>query len=229
MMRAMRQDAAAESGAKVLGHGALRELRWWAQMLQLEAVRQGVPLASRSLFPAPSDPGVLVPYSDASRELGSLIGSGYGAWAVFDETFFYVEGRWTPTEVARLDINTLELVAMNIGTFTFLREAERRGRRITHVVEFTDNTAAECSADRGKPRATRLGELVARRYESMLAMNVFGTTERVTSEDNDLADGLSRGGEQLADALRMATSTLMPVVRLEADSQWRDTSYLLEL
>ena len=228
-MRSMRQDAATEGGAKVLGHGALRELEWWAQKLQLEAVRHGVPLASRLAFPVPSDPGLLVPYSDASRELGSLLGSGFGAWAVFDDTFFYVEGRWTPTEVARLDINTLELAAMNIGTFTFLREAERRGRQITHVIEFTDNTSAEHAADKGKPRATRLGELVARRYEALLSVNVFGTTERVASSDNDLADGLSRGGEQLADALRMAAATLMPVIRLEAHEEWRDTSYLLEL
>ena len=83
--------------------------------------------------------------------------------------------------------------------------------------------------DKGKPKAERLGELVARRYESLLASNIFGTAERIASVDNDIADGLSRGGDQLAEALRLAAATMMPVVRLEADAEWRDTSYLFSL
>ena len=228
ILRALKQDAAIKNGAKVLGRGALVELRWWAATLQLDAVRHGVPLASRTAFPAPSDPHVLAPYSDASREHGSA-DSGYGAWAVIEDTFYFVEGRWNEKEVAMLDINTLELVAMNIGSFTFLREAKRRGLHITHLFEFTDNTAAEHSVDKGKPKAERLGELVARRYESLLASNIFGTAERIASVDNDIADGLSRGGDQLAEALRLAAATMMPVVRLEADAEWRDTSYLFSL
>ena len=49
------------------------------------------------------------------------------------------------------------------------------------------------------------------------------------SVDNDLADGLSRGGEKLADALRMAAASGLPVVRLEPLAIWRDLSELLEL
>ena len=60
-------------------------------------------------------------------------------------------------------------------------------------------------------------------------MNVSATAERVKSEDNDLADGLSRGGSKLADALRMAAASGMRVERLEPDPQWRDTSALLEI
>ena len=48
-------------------------------MLGRELPRRGVPLAVRSVFPEPSDPGVLVPYSDASREQTDPSASGYGA------------------------------------------------------------------------------------------------------------------------------------------------------
>ena len=92
------------------------------------------------------------PYSDASREKGAVHESGYGAWVIMVGIFFYVEGRWSEAEVERLDINALELAAMNIGSFTFLEEARRRGVSISHLCEFTDNTSAEYAADRGTLR-----------------------------------------------------------------------------
>ena len=104
--------------------------------------------------------------------------------------FFYVEGRWSEAEVERLDINALELAAMNIGSFTFLEEARRRGVSISHLCEFTDNTSAEYAADRGKPSSARLTELVTRRYDALYDMGVSGACERVASVDNDIADGL---------------------------------------
>ena len=45
----------------------------------------------------------------------------------------------------------------------------------------------------------------------------------------DIADGLSRGGAQLADALRIAAGAGVRVERLQADSLWRDTSALLKV
>eukprot|EP00966_Prymnesium_polylepis_P017335 399679-Prymnesium_polylepis.1 len=105
-------------GAKLLGEQAVGELRWWQEMLGRELPRRGVPLAVRSAFPEPADPGVdlgvLVPYSDASREQTDSA-SGFVAWAIVLGEFVYVEGRWTEEKVRRLDINTLELAAMNIG------------------------------------------------------------------------------------------------------------------
>ena len=212
-----------------MSQGAISEFRWWERTLRSEAMQQGVPLASRSIFPIPSDPHVLVPYSDASREKGADSGSGFGAWAVMAGTIFYVEGRWSDAEVARLDINTLELVAMNIGSFTFLREAQRMGLKIEHLLEFTDNTSAEYAMDRGKPKAPRLGELVTRRYDALYAANVFGAAERIASEDNDIADGLSRGGDKLADALRMAAAANLPLQRLDPHEEWRNTAYLMDM
>ncbi len=92
----------------------MRELEWWSEMLVREQSRRGVPLAVRTVFPEPTEPGVLAPYSDASREQGAVDQSGYGAWAVIARRFVYVEGRWSDEEEAELDINVLEIVAMNI-------------------------------------------------------------------------------------------------------------------
>ena len=228
ILRAARGEGALPGGSRAVGKQALRELRWWEQVLSQEAVRAGVPLASRTVFPMPSDPGVLVAYSDASREIGSDE-SGFGAWAVVGGIVYYVEGRWTDTEVQRLDINVLELHAMNIGSFAFLRVAAERGVAVTHLVEFTDNTAAEASVERGKPKSPRLGELVRQRYVALLAAGVPASPERVASVDNDVADGLSRGGTMLADALRTLAASGYPVVRLEPTREWRDSSVILQL
>ena len=58
VMRSARGEGALSGGVRVLSHAALRELRWWEQVLSQEAVRAGVPLASRTIFPIPSDPQV---------------------------------------------------------------------------------------------------------------------------------------------------------------------------
>ena len=227
LMRAARSSTRLPGGAKVLGTAALTELRWWADMLTREQARRGVPLAIRTVFPEPTAPGVLVSYSDASREIDAAEQSGYGAWAIVAKQVVYVEGRWSDEEIAGLDINVLELVAMNIGSFTFMEYAETAGVEVTHLCEFTDNTSAEHAAERGKPRSSRLGELVCDRYDALYAAGVSATTERVASADNDVADGLSRGGQQMADALRIAASAGYPIMRLAPHPRWRDTSALL--
>ena len=215
-----------EGGAKLLNASALPKLRGWREMLSRDAARRGVPLAARFTFPEPTEPGVLAPYSDASREQGSIGASGFGAWAIILGTFVYVEGRWLEWEVEELDINTLELAAMNIGTFTFMKYAESVGVAVTHTYEFTDNTSAEHSVERGKPRAFGLSELIQRRYDALLLERVFGAAERIATEDNDVADGLSRGGDQLADSLRIPAALGYELLRLEPDPEWRDLSHL---
>ena len=76
----------------ILGAEACAELKWWLAQLRKED-SEGVPMASRRVFPSPG-PHVLMPYSDASRELKSPQSSGFGAWAVIGAEFCYVEGRW---------------------------------------------------------------------------------------------------------------------------------------
>ena len=227
VMRSSRAETRLRGGDKFLGSGALRELEWWVGMLRREAPRRGVPLAVRTAFPEPDEPGVLVGYSDASREVARAGESGFGAWAIVAGEFIFVEGRWEEVEVLELDINVLELAAMNIGSFTFIAHAAACGLAVTHLFEFTDNTAAEHSAERGRPRSSRLGELICRRYTALVEAGISATAERVASVDNDVADGLSRGGDQLADALRTAAAAGYAVRRLRPLAKWRDTSYLI--
>jgi hypothetical protein len=116
---------------------------------------------------------------------------------------------------------------MNLGTFTFIEYAQGADVEVTHVFEFTDNTSAEHSTERGKPRASGLGALVHQRYDALYEMGIFGSAERIASVDNDVADGLSRGGAKLADALRIAAGACYRVKRLEPKAEWRDTSQLV--
>ena len=227
IMKAMRIETALAGGAKPLGKAAIAELEWWAEMLDRDMPKRGVPMAVRSIFPDPTAEGVVVSYSDASRELTNPTESGFGAWAVIAGEVLYIEGRWSDKEAAELDINTLELAAMDMGSFTFMKHARLAGVEVTHLYEFTDNTSAEASAERGKPKSEKLGRLITRRYDALYKFGVAATATRVTSVDNDIADGLSRGGEQLAQALRLAAAAGYPIRRVEVDAEWRDLSHLL--
>ena len=203
-----------------------QELRWWiAKLMEDESV--GLPYASRILFPT-TDPAMtsdtlLISYSDASREFGrDFSESGWGGWCVLCGFFYYVEGRWTEDEVALLSINVLELLAMNIAVMTFVAEAHRLGLIIDDVCEFTDNVAAEMSADRGNPHAEGMHHLVLERYQFFERHNISSACTRVTSIDNDIADGLSRGGRFMADALRLAAASNIWMRRLEPTLSVRD-------
>ena len=138
----------------------------------------------------------------------------------------YVHGLWEPWELAQLSINVLELAAMQFGTFTFLEWAASHGCPISHVMEFTDNTAAEHSAERGKPHTERLSALVRERYHRLVELGVHSSVERVASVDNDVADGLSRGGAKLADALRIVASSGYPLERLTIGGRVRSLAPL---
>ena len=97
-----------------------------------------------------------------------------------------------------------------------------------YVHEFVDNEAAEFVADRGKPRAPAMEDLLRDRYVAFWARGIFTAASRITSVDNDIADGLSRGGEKLEDALRIAAHSGMPIVKLEPSPEWRDLSALVD-
>ena len=227
-LRALRSSIQLRAGRMVpVTEAVVRELRWWeAALLACSALEVGVPLAYRQSFPDASAHGVMVPYSDASRELASPESSGFGAWAIVGGKVLYVHGLWEPWELAQLSINVLELAAMQFGTFTFLEWAASHGCPISHVMEFTDNTAAEHSAERGKPHTERLSALVRERYHRLVELGVHSSVERVASVDNDVADGLSRGGAKLADALRIVASSGYPLVRLTIGGRVRSLAHL---
>ena len=224
VMRCLRASGKAGNGAAVIGVAAKAELRWWLAQLRKED-SEGVPMASRRSFPEPG-PGTLAPYFDASRELKSPQSSGFGAWAVINGEFCYIEGRWSHWELRDLSINVLELAARNLGTFTFLDHARNVGVDVTHLFEFTDNRAAELTAEFGKPHTPRMQALIKAAYVELRSLEVYNSMLRITSEDNDIADGLSRGGEKLADALRIASATGIQVKRLAPLEKWRDLTAL---
>ena len=120
----------------------------------------------------------------------------------------------------------LELAARNIGTFTFLEKARELGVEVTHLFEFTDNRAAELSAEFGRPHTQAMQELVKRAYVELNKLAVYSSMLRIASIDNDIADGLSRGGPAIANALRIASSAGVRVVRLAPIARWRDLSAL---
>jgi hypothetical protein len=125
-----------------------------------------------------------------------------------------------------LSINVLELAARNIGTFTFLEHARQVGVEVTHLFEFTDNRAAELSAEFGKPHTARMQALIKAAYVELRTLEVYSSMLRIASVDNDIADGLSRGGENLANALRIASATGIQVRRLAPLEKWRDLTAL---
>jgi len=139
-------------------------------------------------------------------------------------------------EVRCLSINVLEAHTLDMLTGTMLDLAARRHKSgcadcavpVTHVSEFTDNTATEHSSERGKPEEWRMHAIVQRRYEEHQARGVFTHTDRVTSVDNDVADGLSRGGSGCADALRMMASLGLDLCRVQVEPWRRSTEWMRE-
>jgi len=229
--RPARRAGGLRGDCRALCPEAVAELQWWVERL---AERVGVPLASRRQFPAASMDGVVTVYADASRELSRLSESGFGGWAVFGDTLFYVEGRWARWELDAFSINVLELAALFMTVFAMLELAERLESESDeravglpmHALCFTDNTAAEHSSERGRPQQHAMQRLIARGYEELHARGIFSHTERVASVDNDIADGLSRGGTYLHEALRLARSAGLRVQRVEPPHRWRDLDEL---
>ena len=175
---------------------------------------------------------MLVVYGDASRELGNLRESGFGGWCIIGNTFHYIEGRWSEGEMLRHSINVLEHHTTDILTGTMLDMVAARIAAgeplapVTHVHEFTDNTGAEHSSERGKPASGQMHAIVARRYAENLERRVFTHTERVTSLDNDVADGLSRGGAMQDNSLRMMASLGLRIQRVPVEPWRRSMNWL---
>ena len=192
---------------------AQQELAWWIEVLEI-IDPEGVPLASRSSFPTAGSAEVLVYYGDASRE-GNVKGvksryidgpkstsSGFGAWHAFENDFVYIIGTWTLQEIEKYSINVLEAKIRDMALFAFAADARERGRPVTHVLGFTDNTAAEHTAERGRTHSDALAELLKQRQGRLLSEGLSAATTRCASIDNVLADWLSRG--DLEEVLRVA-------------------------
>ena len=151
------------------------------------------------------------------------ISSGFGAWTMLDDIFFYIEGRWEPHECAAFSINLLEAHVQLMGAVTFVSEATARAIPTTHVHTFIDNQVAEFVSERGRTQAEGLHVTRLRRVAWLQARGLFLLTSRVASIHNDVADALSRG--DIETALRMAReSGARDIVRLHVPPETRDLS-----
>ena len=228
--RALRAPNRLSPGGVILDASAHKEFEWWkAELSEIDA--EGVPLASRYSFPAISTGGVLVTYSDASREIdpdhpdlrgGDNGESGLGAWAVIAGIFYYVEDRWEAWELKAFSINVLEILAEAIGIFSLLDKAEEMNESFTHVYSFVDNTSAEFVSERGRPGTEGMSDVNRRRLHELTARSIHQKTSRVPSKANGIADDLSRGA--ILEALRVARSCDLHCVRVPAAERWRDLS-----
>ena len=203
-------------GGCILFQSALDELDWWIQRLD-SSHEEGTPIAYRLGFPESGDPTLIDSYSDASRELKSPGSSGGGAWCIIAGVFYFIERRWTNHERETYSINVLEYAIMNMATFTFASEARRLGLPVSFVREHTDNSSAEHVAERGRPSTYEMHELTQHRYERLSREGLFSATTRITSIDNDVADWLSRGGQKLMAAIKLAARAGLSVRRLAID------------
>ena len=177
----------------------MKELEWWlAQLAKSDDL--GLPFASRSEFPAQSSKDHVVEYHDASKTPGDIQTSGWGAWSIVENTFYYIVGRWTSAEINEHSINVLESKVKNMATFTFVAKARELGCPATHVTSFSDNKTAEANAEFGRPGTALLNAMLQDRQERAAALGLHILNERVASIDNDIADLLSRG--DLDEALR---------------------------
>ena len=217
-----------DNGDVILSKPAIAELNWWIhQMAKSEEL--GLPYASRSEFPASSSPDHVMEYHDASREVGNIVTSGFGAWTVrkdtlqqdgrTQDTFFYIVGRWTHAELVKHSINVLESHVKNMSTFTFVDKFRELGDPATHATSFSDNTTAESNAEHGRPGTALLTAMLQERQERCVSMGLHVANARVASIDNDIADLLSRG--DIYDALRFARTAGLAVQELAVDPELR--------
>jgi hypothetical protein len=208
--------------AAILNHYAQSELAWWTSQLA-NAKENGVPLASRFMFPTSSET-TICHYGDASREIDNVESSGAGAWSVVDDVFVFIEWRWTNDDLRKFSINVLETIIKDVATRVFIGYARSQGLPATHSLAFTDNSTAEHVAERGRASTEALNVLNIERQQWLVDNNVSQRSERVASVDNDVADLLSRG--DLGEALRFPRHHGLPVQRLHVDRSQYDPSRL---
>ena len=203
----------------IITKAAGRELNWWVHQLE-HAGSTGLPLASRYSFPGASSECNLIRYSDASREPDKPAShSGGGAWCVIKNTFYYIHVEWTKEEVLAYSINVLEAHVRDIGGKVFLDVAKSLGLTFTHTTAYVDNTAAECIAENGRASTELMHEMNRLRLVDLQQRDVFETNERIASEDNDVADLISRG--DIKEALFYPQDCGLDVIRCEINAAYR--------
>lgn len=165
-----------------LSRQALRDLKWWSQL------SSGDSAVTRAIWRPPEQATL---HSDASR---------YG-WGIHLNNSVPAHGMWLPSERSR-HITYLELLAVHRGLQTFLEPL--RGRS---VLLWEDNTAVCHILSNMTTRSPDLMALLRRVWFLLDSANITLRVQYIKSEDNSMADSLSRGAPH--DELALA------------DSQWQ--------
>lgn len=220
MLACLRLATRLECDHVIVSSAAERELRWWVHALTITKTL-ALPLASRLVFPTASSPGSITFYGDASREFDESTGvasasSGWGLWFVAGDIFFYLHGRWSDWECKHFSINLLEAATQLFATRAVIAVTVEQGIECTHVHGFVDNSTAQMVMEKGRSQSDGLNSINMRRHELLSAHGIFSKSSRVASEDNDIADLLSRG--DIDEALRIAADSGLQMRELFIES-----------
>ena len=208
--RALRARYRTSDDAVMLSASARSGLATWAQELRCE-VHEGVPLASRAVFPRSTSEDALAIYADAA---GDSAGAGFCAWTVRGSELLLVEGRWTTQERESLLICDLELAASTLGLVALQPECGP-----SHVYSFTDNTVAMAAMRCLTPATDCMQELSRERVTWMLEHGVSEGAERITSKANLWADLGSRA--RVGELMKQAQAAGLSVRRVDVPQAWR--------
>ena len=183
MFTALRQ--ASRSGAKRvrIGRGVQRDLRWWQRALAVP--NDGVAFFPLNHFP-PSGSADLLEFAYDASGL-----EGLGAAMLRDDgngevVCYFIEHAWTDDEKL-FHINVKEGLAGYAALTSFYPLAPQR-----HALAHGDNTTETITSAKNKSRSALQSVVLQHRAAFALQTGVVTRVRRVSSEDNVLADPVSR-------------------------------------
>jgi hypothetical protein len=138
--------------------------------------------------------------------------------------FLIIHDLWTEEEMALYSINVLEAHANSACSQAIQIRARQLGNAATHSLTFIDNTTAECVFENGKPQTDGLHQVNERRLQWTQQMGVMQAADRVTSDDNVVADRLSRAA--IKEACAFASFLCMPIETIHLSHEQRSMSYI---
>jgi hypothetical protein len=152
-----------------------------------------VPLVPRSAFPPLQAAQSIVGFQDAAGEWG--IGGFFGRGS---KLYFFQEKY--PVDVLQalrsrsISIATTELAAelALVQMVAAVRRAEGQETAAVYVTDFTDNEGARAAAQRGTATSPAMAPIAEEMARLAAAEGIALRTARVTTDENKLADGLSR-------------------------------------
>jgi len=164
------------------------------------------PLMPRSEFPPLDDAESTVMFQDASGTWG------VGGFFVDGAEMVYFSEQY-PDDVAaslaarHISIGPAELAA---ELATVLLALERRGAA-PYFTNFTDNESARVAATKGTSSSPTMAPLAHALAAATTRAGALLRTVRVSTDENKISDGLSRGGSTAAMLAAAATAGLRPV------------------